>query len=208
MTEETKRINAEWDAWIPTYKRTRAEEEAITYHSQSILAGIAENLRRIDPDQEKWVEGDGSPEKALKSIMTPTMQTYLFMSHCELATVPPEKDSNQTPFLMSLLQDQSEVAAEQAVRTYHRRHHNGRIGFDNAPQWSKYGQNLATLADARCRHQTTTTGASFEKATRPPSKFTTQADLKNLEDIIEQLEDQIEGVMFVVSDGSHSCLNY
>jgi hypothetical protein len=139
--------------------------------------------------------------------MEHNMDTALFIHHCDLATVPDEKYSNQNPFLMSLLQDQSEVAAEQAVRTY-RRHRNSDINFDNAQQWSEYGRNLATLADAQSRHQTTTTGASFVKASRPPSKLSTQADLEKLEDIIQKLEYQVEGVMFVVSDKIHSRRKY
>jgi hypothetical protein len=140
--------------------------------------------------------------------MTPTMETALFIHYCDLATVPHEKYSNQNPFLMSVLQNSSEVAAEQAVRTYYRRHRNSDINFDNAQQWSEYGRNLATLADAQSRHQTTTTGASFVKASRPPSKLSTQADLEKLEDIIEKLEYQVAGVMFVVSDNIHSRRKY
>jgi hypothetical protein len=183
------------------------------------LAGIAGKLKRIDPDGKTWVEGDGSPEKVLSHLIIPSMDTASFIEHCHLATVPRMNPCDQDPFLLGLLQNESEVAAKDAVETFYQEHrydtrprYNAdrpqwrtrydRLDSDTAEQMSEYGQNLATLADTLSRHRTATTGGEYEKAPQLPT------DPGELKDVIKQLEYQLEGVMFVVSVNFHSCRKY
>ena len=55
--------------------------------------------------------------------------------------------------------------------------------------------------DAYSRYQQETGGseASFVAAPRPPTEINTEEDLAELDDVIEKLELDAEGVMFVVS---------
>lgn len=158
-----------------------------------MLSHVEDRFKKYQPDFPI------DSEEVLDHIIRPGPETALYLKHCDLVSIPVQEVVRDAKMSMCGLGDISEIEAREAVETFYREHLNDYVTLDTAQSWQEYGTHLATLLDAKSRWDGAKSGAKFVAAPRPPAEIKTEADLAMMDDIIEHLELQAEGISFVVS---------